>query len=294
MRAIIPENARSPRKPGYQASICAFFRAPAARGASIDRANWRPVCPTHPAIAWCTFAPSRAVRSGARWLVRLVSALGLLVAPVARAADDTVTLNFVNADIDAVVQGGRRDHRPQLRDRPEGQGHDQHHLGAARCRESLVYPTLLSALRLQGFAAVESDGVTKIVPEADAKQQGGAVTRRAGRAPAATGSSPQVITLQVRVRDAARQRAAAADHAEQHDRRLSRAATRSSSPTTPTTCSASTRSSPRSTSRPAASRSWCRSSYASALDIVAAAQPAARRPRRAARARRAGRRRSSA
>jgi general secretion pathway protein D len=38
-----------------------------------------------------------------------------------------------------------------------------------------VYPTLLSALRLQGFAAVEGDGITKIVPEADAKQQGSAV-----------------------------------------------------------------------------------------------------------------------
>ena len=35
---------------------------------------------------------------------------------------------------------------------------------------SLVYPTLLSALRLQGYTAVETDGLTKIVPEADAKQ----------------------------------------------------------------------------------------------------------------------------
>ena len=41
---------------------------------------------------------------------------------------------------------------------------------------SLVYPTLLSALRLQGYAAVESNGVTKIVPEADAKQHASPVT----------------------------------------------------------------------------------------------------------------------
>ena len=34
----------------------------------------------------------------------------------------------------------------------------------------------MSALRLQGFAAVEGNGVVKIVPEADAKQQGGGVT----------------------------------------------------------------------------------------------------------------------
>ena len=40
---------------------------------------------------------------------------------------------------------------------------------------SLVYPTLLSALRLQGFTAIEGDGVVKIVPEADAKQQAGAI-----------------------------------------------------------------------------------------------------------------------
>ncbi len=60
--------------------------------------------------------------------------------------------------------------------------------------KSLVYPTLLSALRLQGFAAIESDGVVKIVPEADAKQQGGPV----GRGAAAGGGDrlvTQVITL---------------------------------------------------------------------------------------------------
>src|SRR5208337_1019402 len=34
---------------------------------------------------------------------------------------------------------------------------------------SLAYDVLLSALRLQGFASVESGGVTKVMPEADAK-----------------------------------------------------------------------------------------------------------------------------
>src|SRR5438034_4662428 len=41
---------------------------------------------------------------------------------------------------------------------------------------SLVYPTLLSALRLQGYAAVESEGSTKIIPEADAKQHASPVS----------------------------------------------------------------------------------------------------------------------
>ena len=45
---------------------------------------------------------------------------------------------------------------------------------------NLVYPTLLSALRLSGYAAVETDGVVKIVPEADAKTQGGSVGRGSG------------------------------------------------------------------------------------------------------------------
>src|SRR4029453_11954168 len=60
--------------------------------------------------------------------------------------------------------------------------------------KSLVYPTLLSALRLQGFTAIESDGVVKIVAEADAKQQGGPV----GRGPVGAGGDrlvTQVITL---------------------------------------------------------------------------------------------------
>src|SRR5690606_40555945 len=40
----------------------------------------------------------------------------------------------------------------------------------------LVYPTLLSALRLAGYAAVEADGVVKIVPEADRSEE-----RRVGK-----------------------------------------------------------------------------------------------------------------
>ena len=49
----------------------------------------------------------------------------------------------------------------------------------------LVYPTLLSALRLQGIAAVEANGLTKLVLEADAKQHGSDVVRGPDRARAA-------------------------------------------------------------------------------------------------------------
>ncbi len=98
----------------------------------------------------------------------------MLAAPAGHAADDMVTLNFVNADIDAVVKAvSEMTGRNFILD-PRVKG-VVNIVSAHPVERSLVYPTLLSALRLQGFAAVEGDGITKIVPEADAKQQGSAV-----------------------------------------------------------------------------------------------------------------------
>jgi len=89
---------------------------------------------------------------------------------------DTVTLNFVNADIDAVVKAvGEITGRNFLVD-PRVKG-TVNIVSARPVPRALVYPTLLSALRMQGFAAVESDGITKIVPEAEAKTQAGPVAR---------------------------------------------------------------------------------------------------------------------
>jgi general secretion pathway protein D len=108
---------------------------------------------------------------------RFLAALSLaaaLAAPAGQAADDMVTLNFVNADIDAVVKAvAEMTGRNFILD-PKVKG-VVNIVSARPVPRSLVYPTLLSALRLQGFAAVEGDGITKIVPEADAKQQGSAV-----------------------------------------------------------------------------------------------------------------------
>jgi general secretion pathway protein D len=113
---------------------------------------------------------------------RFLAALGLitmalaaaLAAPVGQAAEDMVTLNFVNADIDAVVKAvAEMTGRNFILD-PKVKG-VVNIVSARPVPRSLVYPTLLSALRLQGFAAVEGDGITKIVPEADAKQQGSTV-----------------------------------------------------------------------------------------------------------------------
>ncbi len=116
------------------------------------------------------------------WLPAIALAIALVGAHVAgvraadAAGDDAVTLNFVNADIDAVVRAVSEITGRNFVVDPKVKG-TINIVSARPVPRSLVYPTLLSALRLQGFAAVESDGVTKIVPEVDAKQQGGAVTR---------------------------------------------------------------------------------------------------------------------
>ena len=116
----------------------------------------------------------RAVRRGTPTLVVLAVALAAGFAPVAVAADDTVTLNFLNADIEAVVRAVAEITGRNFVIDPRVKG-TVNIISARPVPKSLVYPTLLSALRLQGFTAVEAEGVVKIVPEADAKQQGGGV-----------------------------------------------------------------------------------------------------------------------
>jgi len=107
--------------------------------------------------------------------VAFVVALIVAVIPAAGAQEtDTVTLNFVNADIDAVVKAIAEITGRNFVLDPRVKG-TINIVSARPVPKSLVYPTLLSALRLQGFTAVESDGIVKIVPETDAKQQGGPV-----------------------------------------------------------------------------------------------------------------------
>src|SRR5436309_7319456 len=126
-------------------------------------------------------------------MVMVLLALATLASPAARAAEGTVTLNFVNADIDAVVKAVAEITGRNFVLDPRVKG-TINIISARPVPVSLVYPTLLSALRLQGFTAVESDGIVKIVPEADAKQQGGTVTTGTT---AASGDRlvTQVITL---------------------------------------------------------------------------------------------------
>tara|TARA_R110001583_G_scaffold90144_3_gene231852 strand:+ start:79829 stop:81925 length:2097 start_codon:yes stop_codon:yes gene_type:complete len=100
-------------------------------------------------------------------LRRLVLLAAFLPLPLF-AADDPVSLNFQNADIDAVIQAiGKLSGTNFLVD-PRVKGKINIVTNTPVARE-LAYQILLSALRLQGYTAVEDKGVTKIVPEADAK-----------------------------------------------------------------------------------------------------------------------------
>jgi len=81
---------------------------------------------------------------------------------------DVVTLNFVNADIEGVVKVvSEITGRNFLLD-PRVKGTISI-VSAKPMSRGLVYEVFLSALRLQGFAAVEGGGIVKIIPEADAK-----------------------------------------------------------------------------------------------------------------------------
>ncbi len=90
------------------------------------------------------------------------------------AGTDQVTLNFVNADIEGVVKAvGEITGRNFVLD-PRVKG-TVNIISSKPMSRTLVYEVFLSALRLQGFAAVEDRGLVKIVPEAEAKLHRGAV-----------------------------------------------------------------------------------------------------------------------
>jgi len=84
------------------------------------------------------------------------------------AGPDLVTLNFVNADIEGVVKVvGEITGKNFLLD-PRVKG-TVNIVSAKPVSRAMVYQVFLSAMRLQGFTAVEDGGVVMIVPEAEAK-----------------------------------------------------------------------------------------------------------------------------
>src|SRR4029077_16791199 len=97
---------------------------------------------------------------------------------------ETVVLNFINADLEAVGRAvGQFTERTFVVD-PRVTGTLTLVTERPVTREQ-AFEELLSALRLQGFTMVESgerEGVARILPEADAKLQGGRVVTRAAGA----------------------------------------------------------------------------------------------------------------
>ena len=86
-----------------------------------------------------------------------------------------VTLNFVNAEIEAVARAMASMTGRQVVLDPRVKG--TINLSSDRpLSPAAAYNQFLGALRLQGFTVVESAGLDKVVPEADAKLQSGAVS----------------------------------------------------------------------------------------------------------------------
>ncbi len=83
-------------------------------------------------------------------------------------APDLVTLNFVNADLEGVVKAVSEITGKNFLIDPRVKG-TINIISAKPMSRALVYEVFLSALRVQGFAAIEDRGVVKILPEADAK-----------------------------------------------------------------------------------------------------------------------------
>ena len=96
--------------------------------------------------------------------------------------DDKITVNFVNADIQSVIKTvGQHTGRNFILD-PRVTGTVNIVSDKPVSRE-LLYQIFLSALRVQGYAAVEEGGFVKIVPEAEAKTNAGPVGEQAARVP---------------------------------------------------------------------------------------------------------------
>ena len=148
------------------------------------------VPPARPA----TILKSVLLRQCVRGAARLAAGALVAFALVSSAAEDAVTLNFVNADIDAVVKAAAEITGRNFILDPKIKG-TINIVSARPVARELVYPTLLSALRLQGIVAVEGNGVTKLVLEADGKQQGSEVLRGP-----VSGSGDRLVTQVVMLR----------------------------------------------------------------------------------------------
>ncbi|MEN5095051.1 type II secretion system secretin GspD [Pseudomonas protegens] len=88
--------------------------------------------------------------------------------------DQPVQLNFVDADIQAVVRALSRSTGQQFLVDPRVKG-NLTLVSEGQVPAHQAYDMLLAALRMQGFSVVDVGGVAQVVPEADAKLLGGPI-----------------------------------------------------------------------------------------------------------------------
>ena len=96
------------------------------------------------------------------------------------AQDNLVTLNFVNSDIESTIKAVGVITGKNFVIDPKVKGSINIISNQAVARD-LVYPILLSALRQQGFTAIENGSIVKVIPDADAKTQAMQVFDRKGK-----------------------------------------------------------------------------------------------------------------
>lgn len=122
------------------------------------------------------------------YLLALILAVRL---SMAHATDDLVTLNFVNSDVESTIKavGVITGKNFVIDPRVKGSINIVSSQPVAR---DLIYPILLSALRQQGFTAVDNGSIIKVMPEADGKAQSMQVFMNRQRV-RATGWSPRFI-----------------------------------------------------------------------------------------------------
>jgi general secretion pathway protein D len=112
------------------------------------------------------------MKPDARGICSLLMSTGLVLvganAVAAAPPAGRITLNFVNADIGAVIKAmSEMTGRTFVVD-PRVKG-TLNITSPRPVNRSVAYDILLSTLRMQGYAAVQVDGVVRIIPEADAK-----------------------------------------------------------------------------------------------------------------------------
>lgn len=116
-------------------------------------------------------------------------AVGALLASTAQVAAASVVMNFAHADIGTVAHAiGEATGKTIIVD-PRVKGQIDL-ISADPVPEDVALKTLQSALRMRGFSLLQDHGVLKVVPEADAKNQG--VPTYVGNQPVARGD--QIIT----------------------------------------------------------------------------------------------------